>query len=84
MVNFKEWKEILSLHFRALRDTEKYPAREGETITEDAKKKDMKVMLVYSGVMTVLTAAISVWFGSRYADHHVFNNIKCMMLLAML
>lgn len=67
-----------------LRDTEKHPVRGDETITEDTKKRNMKGMLIYSAVMTVLTAAISVWFGSRYADHHVFNNIKCMMLLSIL
>ena len=67
-----------------LRDTEEHPARGDEAITEDEKKRNMKKMLVYSAVMTVLTTVISVWFGNRYADNHIFNNIKCMMLLAIL
>ena len=67
-----------------LRDTEEHPVRGDEAITEDEKKRNMKKMLVYSAVMTVLTTVISVWFGNRYADNHIFNNIKCMMLLAIL
>ena len=52
MVNIKEWKEILSLHFRALRDTEKYvPGR--------------MVCIVLTAIVTAVSPYLTIWLSAQ-------------------
>ena len=52
MVNFKEWKEILILHFRALRDTEKYvPGR--------------MVCIVLTAIVTAVSPYLTIWLSAQ-------------------
>lgn len=67
-----------------LRDVQEHPVRQGVPVTDEIKMRREKIALVYGIVMTILTVAISVWFGKQFADHHILNNLKCLMLLAVL
>ena len=52
MVSFKGWKENLSLHLRALRDTEKYvPGR--------------MVCIVLSSIVTAVSPYLTIWLSAQ-------------------